>query len=54
MWVRDDDRSYLGHLGLGASRLHPKSGNEFDQLALATERLRLSINMAIQRLTKKS
>jgi len=30
-----------------------KSGNELDRLALATERLRLSINMAIQRLTKK-
>ena len=31
----------------------PKSRNELDQLALATERLRVSINMAIQRLTKK-
>ena len=32
----------------------PRSANELDKLALATERLRLSINMAIQRLTKKS
>jgi HAMP domain-containing protein len=39
---------------LGASKIYPKSGNELDQLALATERLRLSINMAIARLTKRS
>ncbi len=39
---------------LGAARIHAKSGNELDKLALATERLRLSINMAIARLTKKS
>ena len=30
-----------------------RSRNELDQLALATERLRISINMAIQRLSKK-
>ena len=39
---------------LGASRIHANSRNELDRLALATERLRLSINMAIQRLTKRS
>jgi hypothetical protein len=38
---------------LGAAAIDARSGNELDQLALATERLRLSINMAIQRLTKK-
>jgi hypothetical protein len=32
----------------------PRSRNELDQLALATERLRVSINTAIQRLTKRS
>ena len=39
---------------LGLKGVSPGSRNELDQLALATERLRLSINMAIQRLTKKS
>jgi hypothetical protein len=39
---------------LGAARIDPNSKNELDQLTMATERLRLSINMAIQRLTKKS
>lgn len=39
---------------LGASRISPKSANEIERLALATERLRLSINMAMKRLTKKS
>jgi nitrogen fixation/metabolism regulation signal transduction histidine kinase len=38
---------------LGAAGIDARSGNELDQLALATERLRLSINMAIQRLTRK-
>jgi hypothetical protein len=32
--------------------VNPKSHNELDQLALATERLRVSINMAIQRLRR--
>ena len=39
---------------LGAGRISSKSANEIDKLALATERLRLSINMAMKRLTKKS
>ena len=44
----------LGKPGdLSASKIDPKSRNELDQLALATERLRISINMAIQRLTKR-
>lgn len=44
----------LGKPGeLRAGRIDPKSHNELDQLALATERLRISINMAIQRLTKR-
>jgi Protein of unknown function (DUF3365) len=34
--------------------LNPRSRNELDQLALATERLRLSINMAIQRLRREA
>jgi hypothetical protein len=38
---------------LGAGRIDAGSHNELDRLALATERLRLSINMAMQRLTKK-
>jgi len=38
---------------LGVAKIDPKSRNELDQLSLATERLRLSINMAIERLTKK-
>jgi len=36
---------------LGLSRINPNSGNELHRLALATERLRVSINMAIQRLS---
>ena len=36
---------------LGLVRVHPNSGNELHRLALATERLRVSINMAIQRLS---
>ena len=36
---------------LGLARVNPNSGNELHRLALATERLRVSINMAIQRLT---
>ena len=45
----------LGKPGeLRAGKIDPKSHNELDQLALATERLRISINMAIQRLTKRS
>jgi len=39
---------------LGAAKIDAKSGNEIDKLALATERLRLSINMAMKRLTKKA
>jgi hypothetical protein len=43
----------LGKPGeLSAAKINPGSRNELDQLALATERLRVSINMAIQRLTK--
>ncbi|MEP7181795.1 MAG: HAMP domain-containing protein [Betaproteobacteria bacterium] len=38
---------------LGLADVPPKSGNELHQLALATERLRVSINMAIQRLTER-
>ncbi len=37
---------------LGIPTINPKSRNELDQLALATERLRISINMAIQRLRR--
>jgi HAMP domain-containing protein len=45
----------LGKPGeLSAAKIDPRSRNELDQLALATERLRVSINMAIQRLTKKT
>jgi len=45
----------LGKPGeLQAGKINPRSRNELDQLALATERLRVSINMAIQRLTKRS
>jgi hypothetical protein len=45
----------LGKPGdLGLASVDPRSRNELDQLALATERLRISINMAIQRLTKRS
>lgn len=45
----------LGKPGeLSAAKIDPKSHNELDQLALATERLRISINMAIQRLTKRN
>jgi HAMP domain-containing protein len=45
----------LGKPGeLMAAKINPRSHNELDQLALATERLRVSINMAIQRLTKRS
>ena len=36
---------------LGLPKIHPNSGNELHRLALATERLRISINMAIQRLS---
>lgn len=36
---------------LGLAHVRPNSGNELHRLALATERLRVSINMAIQRLT---
>ena len=36
---------------LGLAKIHPNSGNELHRLALATERLRVSINMAIQRLS---
>ena len=35
---------------LGLAKISPNSGNELHRLALATERLRVSINMAIQRL----
>jgi hypothetical protein len=35
---------------LGLAGINPKSHNELDQLAIATERLRVSINMAIKRL----
>jgi len=45
----------LGKPGeLRTGKIDPKSHNELDQLALATERLRISINMAIQRLTKRN
>jgi len=45
----------LGKPGeLSVAKVDPRSRNELDQLALATERLRISINMAIQRLTKRS
>ena len=44
----------LGKSGdLNVVNVDPRSRNELDQLALATERLRISINMAIQRLTKR-
>jgi HAMP domain-containing protein len=36
---------------LGLAKISPHSGNELHRLALATERLRVSINMAIQRLS---
>ena len=36
---------------LGLAKIHLNSGNELHRLALATERLRISINMAIQRLS---
>ena len=36
---------------LALARVSQRSGNELHQLALATERLRVAINMAIQRLT---
>jgi HAMP domain-containing protein len=36
---------------LGLPKIRPNSGNELHRLALATERLRVSINMAIQRLS---
>ena len=39
---------------LSVAKVNPRSRNELDQLALATERLRISINMAIQRLTKRN
>jgi hypothetical protein len=39
---------------LRVGRIVAGSRNELDQLTLATERLRMSINMAIQRLTKKN
>ena len=43
----------LGKSGeLNVATINPKSRNELDQLALATERLRVSINMAIQRLKR--
>ncbi len=38
---------------LAVASVNPKSHNELDQLALATERLRVSINMAIQRLKRE-
>ena len=38
---------------LGLAHVNPKSHNELHRLALATERLRVSINMAIQRLTAR-
>jgi len=45
----------LGKPGeLSVAKVDPRSRNELDQLALATERLRISINMAIQRLTKRN
>ena len=46
-------RISLGKSGeLKVATINPKSRNELDQLALATERLRISINMAIQRLKR--
>ncbi|MBS0320978.1 MAG: DUF3365 domain-containing protein [Proteobacteria bacterium] len=39
---------------LGIRAINPKSRNELDQLAVATERMRISINMAIQRLRRTS
>jgi methyl-accepting chemotaxis protein len=39
---------------LGAARINRKSGNEVHQLILATERLRASMALAIQRLAKRS
>jgi hypothetical protein len=42
------------NVDLPVGRIVNGSRNELDQLTLATERLRVSINMAIQRLTKKS
>ncbi|MFO1323927.1 MAG: hypothetical protein U1F15_07660 [Burkholderiales bacterium] len=45
----------LGKPGeLSAASIDPSSRNEFHHLAVATERPRVSINMAIQRLTKRS
>ncbi len=38
---------------LDLASFSPSSGNELHRLAFATERLRVSINMAIQRLTGK-
>jgi len=38
---------------LDVSRINPASSNELHQLALATERLRVSINLAIARLKQK-
>ncbi len=38
---------------LGVAAISPGSHNELDQLALATERLRMSIQMAIQRLSQR-
>jgi protein-histidine pros-kinase len=38
---------------LGAARIHRKSRNEVHQLILATERLRASMTLAIQRLAKR-
>lgn len=38
---------------LNAAKIKPDSRNELHQLALATERLRISINMAIHRLKQK-
>jgi hypothetical protein len=45
----------LGKSGdLNVAKIKPTSRNELDQLALATERLRISINMAIQRLKRRA
>ena len=38
---------------LGAATIHRKTRNEVRQLILATERLRASLTLAIQRLTKR-
>ena len=59
MWAYNDQAwgKLLGTYKPGelmAAKINPRSRNELDQLALATERLRVSINMAIQRLTKRS